>query len=203
MSLANYADLQASIAGWLHRTDLTAIIPDFITLAEKRINGDLDARMQDTIVTLTTSAGIAFVASPADVINIRSLNLLSNPNVALDYMAPDQFNKVYADGRAGLPQAYNIVGSNIYLAPTPDAAYPIQMTYKAQVPSLAANGTNYLMTNYPQTYLMAALCESAKYTVNDPRLQMWEMAYGEAIKSVNMQDWANGSTMRVRVDVRA
>ena len=34
MALANYSDLQASVASFLHRDDLTSEIPDFIKLAE-------------------------------------------------------------------------------------------------------------------------------------------------------------------------
>ena len=38
MALVNYSDLKTSIADWLNRSDLTATIPDFITLAESGFN---------------------------------------------------------------------------------------------------------------------------------------------------------------------
>jgi len=47
MSLANYTDLLASVATWLNRTDLTSVIPDFVTLAEERIARDLAERWRD------------------------------------------------------------------------------------------------------------------------------------------------------------
>lgn len=201
MALANYADLQASVAGWLHRSDMTAIIPDLIVLAENRINGDIDARMQDTVTTLSTTANLATVAMPADVINLRSLTLQSSPNVVLDYLTPDQFNSQYAGSVIQKPQSFSIIGGALYLGPTPDAVYGLQCIYKASVPALKL-GTNWLITNYPNVYLMAVLCEAARYTANDARLPVWETAYAEAIKSVNAQDWYSGSTMRVRSDVR-
>ena len=34
MAITNYTQLQSSIASWLLRDDLTAVIPDFITLAD-------------------------------------------------------------------------------------------------------------------------------------------------------------------------
>lgn len=201
MALSTYADLQASVADWLHRTDLTTIIPDFITLAEKRINGDLDARMQDTVATLTTSASSATVAMPTDLIGLRSLTLLSSPNVTLDYLTPDQFNTQYASATTQKPQSFAVIGSAIYLGPTPDAVYNVQCIYKAAVPALSL-GTNWLITNFPNVYLMASLCEAARYKVDDARIPVWEAAYAEAIKAVNAQDWYSGSTMRVRSDVR-
>jgi len=40
----DYATLQDAIARWLARTDLSQSIPDFIMLAEARINSDLRTR---------------------------------------------------------------------------------------------------------------------------------------------------------------
>ena len=33
MALTTYTELKASVADWLNRTDLTNVIPDFISLA--------------------------------------------------------------------------------------------------------------------------------------------------------------------------
>ena len=57
MALTTFAELKASIADWLNRSDLTTVIPDFITLAEhqmerevrhykmiERSNANLDSR---------------------------------------------------------------------------------------------------------------------------------------------------------------
>ena len=41
MAITTYDELKASIASWLNRDDLTAVIPDFIALAESSINRDL------------------------------------------------------------------------------------------------------------------------------------------------------------------
>ena len=41
MPLSNYTELTASIADTLNRDDLTAVIPDFIKLAEAQLNRDL------------------------------------------------------------------------------------------------------------------------------------------------------------------
>ncbi len=54
-----YTGLQASIAGYLHRADLTSNIPDFVALAEARIARDLRLRNQIDFDTLTTTVGTA------------------------------------------------------------------------------------------------------------------------------------------------
>ena len=49
MALANYTDLQTSIASWHHRS--VSEITDFITLAEKRINKLIDSRVGEVEAT--------------------------------------------------------------------------------------------------------------------------------------------------------
>jgi len=47
--ITDYASLQAEVAGWLARADLTSQIPTFIQLAEARFNRDVRVReMQAT-----------------------------------------------------------------------------------------------------------------------------------------------------------
>ena len=41
MALNTFTALKASIADYLNRDDLTAVIPDFITLAESQINREV------------------------------------------------------------------------------------------------------------------------------------------------------------------
>lgn len=203
MSFATYSELQTSISGWLHRGDLTSIIPDFIALAEQRINGDLDARLQDSKTTLTTTSSVAYVDLPTDLINIRHLSVVTDPVKTLKYTTPDTFEVQYPYDNSGVPLIYSVIGSKAYLAPTPDSAYTLDIVYKARVPALSSTTTtNWLLTTYPHVYLYAALCEAAPYLKDDNRIPVWESKYREAIDTVNSQDWYSGSTMVVRTDVR-
>jgi hypothetical protein len=54
MALANYNQLQTSIANYLNRTDLDAVIPDFITLTERRLDRDVRARANMIRANTTT-----------------------------------------------------------------------------------------------------------------------------------------------------
>lgn len=202
MALDTYSDLQSSIAAWLHRSDLTSVIPDFITIAEKRIAGDLDARLMDTVAIISTVATQDYIPAPSDLLNIRSITVQSSPNQVLDYLAPDQFNTQYIYADAGTPRAYTIIGTNVYLAPIPDDIYSVEVSYQASIPALSLSGTNWLMTNYPHVYLFASLCASVMYTKDTSAIPAWEQAYKEAIESVNANDWYSGSTMVIRTDVR-
>lgn len=51
----DYSTLQAGIAAWLARADLSSQIPTFIQLGEARINRELRSRQMQTLVTGTAS----------------------------------------------------------------------------------------------------------------------------------------------------
>ena len=44
MALSTYAELKASVADWLNRSDLTSAITDFVSLAESQMERDLRTR---------------------------------------------------------------------------------------------------------------------------------------------------------------
>lgn len=44
----DYVEVQAQVANWMNRDDLTAMIPDFIVLTEERMNRDLRTRQMET-----------------------------------------------------------------------------------------------------------------------------------------------------------
>src|SRR5436190_24024474 len=65
MAITTYAELQAAAANWLVRADLTARIPEFIALAEARLNRVLRARLAETEVALTATPGVRTLPLPA------------------------------------------------------------------------------------------------------------------------------------------
>lgn len=203
MALTNYTELQASVASFLHRTDLAAIIPDLIKLAEHDIYVDLDSTQQDMVANLVTAGGTETVALPADFIKLRSIFLNGDGRkVDVDYVTPKQYQFESADGRSGEPQIYTIIGTNLYFYPLPDAIYTVPLTYQAQVPALATAGTNWLMTKFPAIYLYGTLKAASPYLKNDARLATWQALYRNAIDGVNVKDWGPAAVMRVRSDVQ-
>lgn len=203
MALANYTDLVTAVQNWSKRTDLSTLIPDFITLAEQEINGALDIRAQDTYSILSTVASTETVAVPTDIINTRALVVNSTtPNVVLQYKSPDQLHRdaVYAD--TGTPRAFTVIGSYFYLTPIPDAVYTMECYYKGRVPSLTSGSpTNYLITTYPDIYLFGTLMKLSEYIKDKDGFAWYQQKFTDAMTAANRQDWYSGSTMRVKADV--
>lgn len=201
MAARDYDWLLSALASWNgNRTDLTARLPDFIMLAEKRLNGELQGRLQESVVTISSVSGTPTVLIPSDVSDIRSLSIAQHG--PLDYITPEQYEANWSYGAPGVPQQFTVIGTDIHLGPTPDAVYALRCAYRALLPALAdaVGGSNWLIANNPDCYLAAAMCEVLAYTKNLAELPVWEKKYADAVASVNQTDWHSGSTMRIRSD---
>lgn len=203
MALANYTDLQASVANWSHRNDLTALIPDFVTMAESRISRDLRLRKQITSTTLTTTAGASALAIPTDWLEFENLSLNAGGiQRQMVYVPIEHMEAKYDNSFIGMPAVYTIEGDNVLFAPTPDSAYSVDVVYYARFPSLITAGVNWLMTNHPNIYLFAVLIEVFFYTQNPEQIQMFTARYNEGLKQLQDQDdraTHSGSALRVKV----
>ena len=202
MALANYTDLQASVASWLNRTDLTAIIPDFITIAEAYHSRDFRLRKQITMTTLSTVANNRGVALPSDFLELENISLLASPERQLTYATVEQLDSVYPNnGQAAMPSLYTIEGDNILFGPTPDGVYSVSLLYYARFPSLSIVTTNWLMANHPTAYLYASLMQACIYLKDKSGAAEFKALYEEVKADLQKQDdraQHSGSTLRVR-----
>ena len=206
MALSNYTELKAAIADWLDRSDLTARIPDFIALAETRINRELRIRAMEYRATMNTTAGQRYFALPGGYIQMRNFQLNTNPVTPLEYITPEMLDRLYGSNTTGKPKAYSLIGDEIQLAPIPDAVYEVEMAYYEKFTPLGdgTGGTvtsNWLTANAPDLLLYGALIEAEPFIKNDERIQLWLTAYKEAVDKLQKgddRDRHSGSTMRVR-----
>lgn len=198
-----YAGLQASVATWMHRTDLTAVIPDFVVMTESRIARDLRTLVQITPATLTVTAGSRVVAVPTGWLEFDNLSLMTNPVANLSFVSLDQMDTQFPEGSgSGAPRVYAMSGTNIILAPTPDIGYTLTASYFTRFPALATAGGNWLLTNYPNVYLFGVLAEACAYSQDDERAPMWNKRYHDEIAQVQFVDdraSQSGSMLRVRI----
>ena len=189
MSYTNYTDLQASVAGYLGRSDLTTEIPDFIRFAELRLGRELRTRQMLNSATAPTIANDAKVALPTDFLEIRDLFVQGTPRRPLTYMSPSAFSREARADIVGLPVFYTILASEFKFAPIPDAAYTLEILYYAKPTFLStANASNVFLANYPDALLYGSLIEAEPYLINDARSQLWATLYDRAIKNISDAD---------------
>lgn len=191
MAISTYAELKTAVADYLARSDLTDAIVDFITLTEAKLNGELRCRQMETRSTTsvdTTNAEPEFITLPTDFQTMRRIRLSSvTGKPRLEFINGAQADEYrYGSGNAaGQPLYFTIMGDELELLPTPDANYTIEMVYRAKIPPLASNSTNWLLTLAPDAYLYGALMEAAPYMNNDARIQTWSTGFANAIDRLN------------------
>ena len=206
MALGTFTELKDAIADWLDRSDLTARIPDFIALAEARINRELRIRPMEVRSTMYATVDQQFFNLPGGYIQMRNIQLNTNPTTPLEYITPEMLDRLYGSTTTGKPRAYTLIGDEIQLAPIPDSAYQIEMAFYEKFTALGdgTSGTvtsNWLTKNAPDVLLYGSLMEAEPFIKNDERIPVWLNGYSNAIDKLQKQDQRDrhsGSAMRVR-----
>ena len=189
MALSTYTELKTSIGDWLNRSDLTSVIPDFISLAEAQVERTL--RTRQMIVRANASFDAEYGAVPSDFLEAKSLKLTStNPQTPLEFLSIDALdNKAAEYTGSGKPRFFGVVGGQFRIVPTPDATYTTELTYYAKLTKLSSSvATNWLLTANPDIYLYGALLQAAPYLQDDARIQTWATLYERALNDLQTAD---------------
>jgi len=182
MAITTYAELVTALdgaTGYLHRGDLTAKIPDFIKLAESKINRKLRLLLQEAESTLTATIDSRLMAVPTRFGTPIALWLTTyEPRIEMIYRDP-----------ASLPVATSSSGSTYY---TVDGAYiatenpaDVEHTYTLRYWAkfdLQTTSTNTVLDNYPDIYLYGTLLASVGYTQDTSNLQTWNELFEQGIR---------------------
>lgn len=199
MSLVSYADLETQVANWLARSDLTAFIPDMITLFEAAAARKLRVRPQTTVATLSSTNGVA--ALPNDFLGPIDLSWNGTPQTSLNYVHPSMF--IYFDpnqttGATAPPQIYTLKGGSAYIDPIDDTGLTLQYYQKAGALSTTLN---WLWSNHPDAYLFGTLCE-ANYFNKGSALTMaheWGQRRDAVFDEIQMQEFRERSGLAIKL----
>jgi hypothetical protein len=189
MSFTNYTALQNTVASYLGRSDLTAMIPTFITLAETRLQRELRTRPMLKSATANMTGGDNTVGLPTDFLEMRDLFTQGNPRMPVSYMSPSAFTRNARATESGRPVDYSVIGSEMNFAPIPDGSYVLEMLYyyKPEVLS-STNSSNVFLANYPDALLYGTLAQAEPYLMNDARIATWAGLYDSAIDLIKTSD---------------
>lgn len=200
MSITTYAELQTAVENWLKRADLDSIIPDFITLGEKRIFREIRARSMETALNSTITSGV--IALPADYLDLKFAYVDGSPAKLLQRTTATSLYEQYPlRASTSKPRLIAREGTNFIFGPYPDSTYTIKGIYYAK-PTVVSSSANALFTESPDLYLFASLLEAEPYLKNDARLQLWQMKYEQIKGQINdyeKNEAASGSGLQVSV----
>lgn len=189
MAFTSYSDLKTTVANYLGRSDLTAVIPDFIRLAETRLARELRTRQMLKSATTSMTGGDSKIALPTDFLEVRDLYIHGNPRVPVTYLAPSAFTRDARADESGKPVYYTVLASEFEFAPVADGTYTLEILYYAKPTVLSdSNASNVFLANYYDALLYGSLAEAEPYLINDARVQLWISLYDRAIATINNSD---------------
>ena len=106
----------------------------------------------ETRVTANTIADTEFYTLPDNYVAMRNIQLNTDPKTSLEYLTPEQMDRVRAGSTTGKPKAYSIIGNTFQLRPIPDSVYEIEMLYYKYFTGLSDSNTTNDMLTYMQFY---------------------------------------------------
>jgi hypothetical protein len=193
MALANYTDLLAAVANWLERGDLTARIPEFITLAEAEFNRRLRTSEMERTATATLTEDR--VAVPTDFLGLRSF-VLDGVVTRLDYVPPGDFFDIVG---SGTPHIYTIADGMFQLRPSVTTGTCRIVYYQSIPPLTSGSPTNWLMTRWPDLYLFSTLMQAEFFGWHDDRLPLIksriEEIFAQIAENINMERYGGRRLM--------
>jgi hypothetical protein len=188
MALSNYTELRAAIANWLNREDdPAASIPEFVELAESRLNKEL--RISEMEKTAYADLDDGSVGLPVDYLESRRIISTASGSyqTALQFLDPTQAGNLYPTNLSGPPIYYTISGNKLSTFPSGGDGQ-VTMIYYAKLPTLLAYGTNWLLTKAPDCYLYGSLMEAAPFLGDDQRVETWATLLQKSIESLMAAD---------------
>ena len=200
MSITTYAELITALdggSGYLHRTDLTAKVPDFIDLAESKINRRLKLLLQETEATLTASIGSRLMSVPTLFgTPIKLWCTTYEPRDELMYLDVGVLPVTTSNGSSDY---YTVDGAYIATENPADIAYTYTMRYWTKF-DISATSTNTVLTNYPDVYIYGALVESVSWTNDFKKLDIWQGKFDRAIAEAMRETVATKGKATLRTE---
>lgn len=186
-TITDYGSLKAHLADTLNRDDLTSVIPQFVEFAMADLNRKLRVRQQMVRAQGNLFSGNDKIRLPANFLAMRNIQVNTDPIRGLEYATPermDELRQSYNGGANGEPVYYTVMGDNIFVVPTPDGTYQLEIGYYRDIPTLTSDSdTNFLITDHPDLITYGSLMHSAPYLQDDSRLQVWATLYSTALEA--------------------
>ena len=183
MAITTYAELQAAAANWLVRSDLTARIPEFIALAEARLNRLLRTRLSEVEVAVTATFGARTIPLPAGF--TEPLRLWLERDGGREELPFRDASLMAATSLRGVPGAWTVDGATLAFDRPCDQAYGLTLRMLRAFSLSDAAPTNALLSVFPDIYLFATLSEAAPFLRDAELAAAYETKLNRAIDETN------------------
>lgn len=183
-------------------SDGTDQIDLFIQQAEERVYNTVQIPALRKNVTGVTTNGNKYLSCPSDFLSVFSMAVIDG-NDNYEYLLNKDVNFLRAaypnPNDTGIPKYYALFGPTVVsntitdelsfiLAPTPDAAYDVELHYYYYPESItvAADGRTWLGDNYSPVLLYGSMVEAYTFLKGEADMMaQYEKKYQEALGQLN------------------
>ena len=203
-----YDSLKQAIQDYTENSETTFVnnLSIFIRAAEERILKSVQLNLFMRNQQGAMSANNQYLGAPSDFLAPFSLTLTSNGEKEFlefkDLSYIETFNPDYTT--TGKPRYYaQFDVGNFILAPTPDAAYPVEVQYlfrPASLTSGAGTATSWLSENAELSLLYGSLVEAYIFMKGEQDMMaMYDKRFAESLQGLKMLGEAKETTQEYRV----
>ena len=189
----NYSELVSNVRDYAEvgsevLTD--SLVNTFIVNIENRIQREIDIDAFRKFQFSSFTIGSPFVTVPDDFAFERGVQI--KDQITKDRTWLDQRDTTFVDeynvdrSDTGTPKYYaNWDNNTLIVAPTPDAAYEIELWYNKTPDRLSStNTTTWLSTNAAEVLIYGTLSEAFSYLKNPSYVQLYEQKYAQAVQNL-------------------
>ncbi len=189
----NYSELLTNVRNYTEvGSDVLSdsVLDVFIQNIENRVQREIDIDAFRKFQFSSFTIGSPFITMPDDFAFERAVQIkdqITGDRTWLeqrDTTFIDEYNKDRSD--TGTPKYYaNWDQNTMIFAPTPDAAYEIELWYNKTPDRLSSsNTTTWLSTNAPEVLIYGTTAEAFSYLKNPPYVQLYEQKYAQAVQNL-------------------
>ena len=185
----NYSELLTNVRNYTEvGSDVLSdsVLDVFIQNIENRVQREIDIDAFRKFQFSSFTIGSPFITMPDDFAFERAVQIKDQVTGDRTWLEQrdttfiDEYNKDRSD--TGTPKYYaNWDQNTMIFAPTPDAAYEIELWYNKTPDHLSSTTTTtWLSTNAPEVLIYGTTAEAFSYLKNPPYVQLYEQKYAQA-----------------------
>ena len=189
----NYSELLTNVRNYTEvGSDVLSdsVLDVFLQNIENRIQREIDIDAFRKFQFSSFTIGSPFITMPDDFAFERAVQIKDQVTGDRTWLEQrdttfiDEYNKDRSD--TGTPKYYaNWDQNTMIFAPTPDAAYEIELWYNKTPDRLSSsNTTTWLSTNAPEVLIYGTTAEAFSYLKNPPYVQLYEQKYAQAVQNL-------------------
>jgi len=180
----NYTEVDSNVLS-------DSIIDQFIRNTELDIAGQVDYDDLRKYATSNTTLGNRYVSMPSDLLILRSVQIINN-NVR-DFLEKKDTSFIsefaHNDTVTGTPKYYAVWDTdNILIAPTPSAAFEVQINYIQDPPHFDSSNNTFISEHQEAMLLYGVLKECFSFLKGPEDLyKLYSDRYNQSIQAFGLQ----------------